>query len=73
MDGVKVALGNRGMTVEDARQCAKDRKEYRAYICSRMSFKRPFLLGTVFFRQPSRALVVITYRGEGCRYMMRLG
>ena len=27
MDGVKVALGNRGMTVEAASQCAKDRKE----------------------------------------------
>ena len=27
MDGVKVALGNRGMTVGAARQCAKDRKE----------------------------------------------
>ena len=26
MDGVKVALGNRGMTVEAARQCAEDRK-----------------------------------------------
>ena len=26
MDGVKVALGNRGMTVEAARQRAKDRK-----------------------------------------------
>ena len=26
MDGVKVALGNRGRTVEAARQCAKDRK-----------------------------------------------
>ena len=30
MDGVKVALGNRGMTVEAAQQCAKDRKEWRA-------------------------------------------
>ena len=30
MDGVKVALGNRGMTVEAARQCAKVRKEWRA-------------------------------------------
>ena len=30
MDGVKVALGNRGMTVEAARQCAKDRTEWRA-------------------------------------------
>ena len=27
MDGVKVAMGNRGMTVEAARQFAKDRKE----------------------------------------------
>ena len=27
MDSVKVALSNRGMTVEAARQCAKDRKE----------------------------------------------
>ena len=32
MDGVKVALGNRGMTVEAARKCAKDRKESRALI-----------------------------------------
>ena len=30
MDGVKVAFGNRGMTVEAARQCAKDRKVWRA-------------------------------------------
>ena len=32
MDGVKVALGNRGMTVEAARQCAKDRKEWRTLV-----------------------------------------
>ena len=32
MDNVKVALGNRGMTVEAARQCAKDRKEWRALV-----------------------------------------
>ena len=31
MDGVK-ALGNRGMTVKAARQCAKDRKELRALV-----------------------------------------
>ena len=52
MDGVKVALGNRGMTVEAARQCAKDRKTgepwYICYNC--MSFSLPFLLGPVFFR-----------------------
>ena len=35
MDGVKVALGNRGMTVEAARQCAKDRKAGEPwYICN---------------------------------------
>ena len=27
MDGVKMALGNRGMPVKAARQCAKDRKD----------------------------------------------
>ena len=32
MDGVKVALSNRGMTVEAARQCAKNRKEWRALV-----------------------------------------
>ena len=32
MDGVKVALGNRGMTVEAARQCAKDRKQWRVLV-----------------------------------------
>ena len=32
MDGVKVALGNRGMTVKVASQCAKHRKEWRALV-----------------------------------------
>ena len=32
MDDVKVSLGNRGMTVEAARQCAKGRKEWRALV-----------------------------------------
>ena len=32
MDSVKVALGNRGMTVEAARQCTKDRKERRVLV-----------------------------------------
>ena len=32
MDGVNVALGNRGMTVEAALQCAKDRKAWRALV-----------------------------------------
>ena len=32
MDYGKVALGNRGMTVEAARQCAKVRKAWRALV-----------------------------------------
>ena len=32
MDGLKVALDNRGMTVEAARQCDKDRKAWRALV-----------------------------------------
>ena len=32
MDGVKMALGNRVMAVEAARQYAKDRKEWRALV-----------------------------------------
>ena len=32
MDGVKVTLGNRGMTEEAARQCAKVQKEWRALV-----------------------------------------
>ena len=32
IDGGEVALGNGGMTVEAARQCAKDRKEWRALV-----------------------------------------
>ena len=32
MDGAKVALVNRGMTVEAGRQYSKDRKEWRALV-----------------------------------------
>ena len=32
MDGMKVALGGRWMAVGAARQCAKDRKEWRALV-----------------------------------------
>ena len=32
MDGLKVALGNRGMMVEAVQQCAKDQKEWRALV-----------------------------------------
>ena len=32
MDGVKMALGNRAVTVEAAQQCAKDWKAWRALV-----------------------------------------
>ena len=32
MDGVKVALGNRGMMIEASRLCTKDHKEWRALV-----------------------------------------
>ena len=38
-----------------------------------MSFTWPYCLALCSFGPPSRALVVITWRGVGCRYMMRLG
>ena len=76
MDGVKVALGNTGMTVEAARQCAEDRKEWRALVQMQLNefhVRGYFCLALCSFGPPSRALVVITWGGEGCRYMMRLG
>ena len=33
MDGVKVALGNRGVTVEAGQQYEKDREQWRAQWC----------------------------------------
>ena len=30
MDGVMVALGNRGITLKTTRQCLKDRKQWKA-------------------------------------------
>ena len=32
MEGVKLAFGNRGITVEAARRCARDRNEWRALV-----------------------------------------
>ena len=32
MDGMKMAFGSRGMTVEAARQCEKDRKDWSAMV-----------------------------------------
>ena len=48
MDGVKVALCNRGMMLEAARKLGKSREPW--CICNRLGFTRPLLLGPVFFR-----------------------
>ena len=56
MDEQKVALGNRGITVEAARQYAKDRKEWRAMVLS--SFTRPVWLALCSFGPHSLAQVV---------------
>ena len=66
MDGVKVALGNRGMTVEAARKSGEP-----SYICNWISFTCHFCLALCSFGPPSHALVVVIRRGEGCHYMMR--
>ena len=51
MDGVKVALGKREMTVEAARQCGKDRKEWRAQVHMQLKeFDAAIWFGPVFFR-----------------------
>ena len=50
MDGVNVALGGTGMTVEAARQCAKNRKEWIALVhmlmigCNAAIFAFPWVL-----------------------------
>ena len=66
MDGVKVALGNRGMTVEAARQCAKDRKRWSpgTYVTEWVSH-RHFCSALCSFGPPSRALVWWLSPGEG--------
>ena len=46
MDGVKVVLGNRGMTVEAARECRKELESPGAFVTE----SRRYLLSHVFFR-----------------------
>ena len=50
MDGVKMAMGSRGMTLEAARPCTKDRKDWRTLVHRYMvGFNAPFLHGRAFF------------------------
>ena len=65
MAGVKVALGNRGMMVKAARQCVKNRKEWRALEHMQLIEFHATAL--------TCSLVVIIWRAVECRYMMRLG
>ena len=74
MDIVKVALGNRGMTVEAVLQCAKDQKVWRALVHMQLNkFTRQFSLGPVFFRTALPCSGGYDLERGGCRYMMRLG
>ena len=54
--------------IDAARECAKDMKEWRALVqCNWTSLTRPFFLALCSFGPSSRALVVLTWRGVGCR------
>ena len=55
MDGVKVAFGSRDMTVDAARQCAKDGKEGRALLHTKMIKFNTALFGV-------RGPCVLSYR-----------
>ena len=71
---MNVASGNRGMTVEAASQCPKDRKDWKTLLHMYLNeFHKPFSLALCSFGPPSRALVVITWRWVGYQYFMRLG
>ena len=71
MNSVNVALGNRGMMEEAARQCTKDRKKWRALVHMLLNeFHMAIFDKPCSFRPPSCDLVVITWRGEGCHYIM---
>ena len=75
MDGVKVAYRQQR---NDGGGCATmherpERVESTGtYVIERVS-RGHFCLALCSFGPPSHALVVITWRGKGCRYMMRLG
>ena len=75
MDGVMVALGSRGMTVEAARQCVKDRKEWRTLVYMQIiEYDELFCLVPVFSRSTfPRSGGLSPARGVGWHYMRPLG
>ena len=70
MDSVKVAQGNRVMTVDNARKIVKSGELVHMNL---IEFHAAIFAWHYSFGPPSRTLVVITRRGELSRYMMRLG
>ena len=52
VDGVKVALGTRRMTVEAARQCVKDRNEWRALVHTKLIEIHPAILLSIIKMAP---------------------
>ena len=77
MDGVKVALGNRGMTVEAKRQCVKDRNDWRALVHMELNEElnictKQHMEINVPSDRPPVLWGYLTWRGAGCRYMMRM-
>ena len=74
--GVKMALCNRGINDGGGSATMRERSEgvgsHGTFVTEFVSLGH-FCLALYSFEPPSRTLVVITWRGEGCRYMMWLG
>ena len=75
LDGVKVALGNRGMTVEAERQCAKDRKEWRALVDMQLDEFHAAIFAYPCVLSGRHPVLWWLSPGEGwdSHYIMRLG
>ena len=63
---------NYGLGFESMRERSEIVESPGTYVTESVS-RRHFCLALCSFGPPSRALVVITWRGVGCRFMMRLG
>ena len=75
MDGVQVALGNRGTTAVGCTSLRERLERVESpgrYVTESVSCSH-FFFALSTFGPGSRALMVMTWRGEGCCYMMRLG
>ena len=75
MDGLQVVIGSKCMTEEAARQYAKDGKVCSALVHMQMtaSFCLDHLAVLSVSNFPTELMLLVTCRGVGCRYVMRLG